>query len=130
MPVYTFNDKMGNRGRSCRYRILHDGNAYGQQAAEANKLAVFQSLQYEKNGKWSNTDWKVTTNSAKLLVCMAPFRGWSDTLEQCLEHIQDCSEGYTGYRPTEQEALCFLQSAYASVYADATEKEELMEELI
>jgi len=113
---YEFSDKLGHRGRECRYGITHEGRFYSPTEAASQKLAVFASLGYSKNGKWSFTRWRVSVKSAKLIVCMSPWDGWPDDLEKCLSHVSETCETYIGYTPTREESLIFFQSLYSKVY--------------
>ena len=110
-----FNDKQGNRDRSCRYCIVHNGKAYTQQEAVEAKLAKFVSLGYNKNGKWSNTDWRVETNSAKLVVIMSPFDGWTDDMALCIDHVLS-SYGNSDYGVTREEAELAFSFLYPNKY--------------
>lgn len=130
MPKYKFNDKLGNRGRSCRYRIIYEGKAYAAAEAEEQNLAVFVSLIYEKNGKWSNTTWEVLTKSAILVVCMSPFNGWPDNLELCLDHVIMDNDHYTGKAIEREDALIFFKDVYSGEYTSIFSKQKDEENLI
>jgi hypothetical protein len=130
MKKYIYNNELGNRGRECKTAVIHENIIYTPDGAEKNNLAVFKELDYTKNGKWSNSTYEVTLNSASLIVCMSPFDGFSDDLQDCIEHIKNSCEGYIGYIPTTDEALLFLQVKYPKTYARVTEKEKLTSELI
>jgi putative CRISPR-associated protein (TIGR02620 family) len=93
--VREFSDRMGNRNRECRYAVIHEGRAYGRKEAQEAGLARFEELSYVKDGKWSYSEWRVTTRSAALIVVMSPFDGWSDDLEACLDHIKETNPGAT-----------------------------------
>ena len=130
MPTYNFNDQQGNRDRSCRYGIIHNNQYFTADDAQAQKLAVFKSLGYKKNGKWSNTDWEVTTKSAKLIVCMSPFEGWPESVDLCVKHvIRECKR-YVEWEPSEEEALIFFRGCYPKTYAKTLEKEAAIGELV
>lgn len=128
MKVRTFNDKQGNRDRSCRYCIVHNGVAYSRKDAEEMKLAVFRELNYTKNGKWSNSDWEVTTKSATLVVAMSPFNYWPDDLESCLSHIM----GYYGQDSivTREDALIAFKFLYPDIYERIAGLENNISQLI
>lgn len=130
MAVYKFNDGMGNRDRSCFYGIMLDGKVYSQSEAVEAKLAVFQSLAHEKNGKWSNTTWQVTTKSAKLVACMSPFNGWPETIKGCLDHVVTSNAGYTGETLTEEEARVFFFAKYPKTAARIQALEAAASELV
>lgn len=127
--IRTFNNKQGNRDRSCRYCIVHQGKAYTHQEAEEKKLAVFKEIAYQKMGKWSNFTWQVTTNSAKLVVIMSPFNGWTDDLEECITHILEVydneKEGVS-----REEALVAFQFLYPSIFKKIQERAVATTQLI
>jgi hypothetical protein len=123
--IYDFNDKQGNRSRKCCYGISYQGRIYNHSDAEAAKLAVFKSMGHTKAGLWSNTTWEVRTNTAKLIVCMAPFDGWPEDLTACLKHVKKSCNGYLKYEPTDDEALAFFQAKYPRTYETIRNKEEV-----
>lgn len=127
---YKFNDQQGNRDRQCRFAIIHDGKLYQKDDAVTNRLATFQALDHEKAGKWSNTTWQVTVNTASLIVCMSPFEGWPGTMELCIKHIQGECKMRIGYTPTAEEAELFFAEIYPERYARVRAAEEAVEELI
>ena len=86
---FEFNDRQGNRDRSCRYCIVHNGEALTRAEAEEKGIARFIELSYEKAGKWSNSSWRVKLkDGAKLVVIMSPFSGWPGEMSGCLDHIR------------------------------------------
>lgn len=117
MPVYKFNDKQGNRDRACVWAILHEGKIYNTAESKAANLAVFKAVNFEKNGKWSNTDWEVHTVSAKLIVIMPPFEGWGEDLAKCLRHVISSCKSYLGWELSEEEAKLFFTTKYPKTYA-------------
>ena len=125
----TFNDKMGHRSRSCRWCIVYNGKAYSPTEAEDSKLAVFQVIASERGGKWSNCTWKVTTRSAKLVIIMSPWDGWSDDINLCVEHVQKCYDNENA-GVTEQEALLAFQFLYPNEYQEIQKKSLSIDELI
>ena len=130
MTTYKFNDRSGNRGRDCNFCIIHAGKAFTQYQAVENKMASFTSLKYVKDGKWSNTDWQVNVNSAKLVVFMEPFSYWTNDMQTCIEHIiTECSE-YIGYTPTEEEALIAFEFCCPKAFKKCQEVLTLNDELI
>lgn len=120
IKVVEFNDKMGNRDRVCNIAVVHDNIVYNQTEAEEKNLAVFQRLDSEKAGKYSNSTWRVTTKTASLVVFMRPFDGWPDDKDQVIKHIQNSCKNYTGYAPTAEE--CWL--AFGYLYPKTKEKIE------
>ena len=130
MNVYHFNDKQGNRDRDCRIAIVYDGVAYSKKEAIEWKMASFVSLGYTKDGKWSNTDWKVSVNTARLVVCMSPFNRWSTDLATCIEHIKRVCKAYIGYTPTDEEARIAFEFLYPEAYSQCMEALTLTNELI
>ena len=116
MKRIEFNDEMGTRERKCRFSIILDGKSYSKEDAELNNLAVFRSLGYKSNGKWSSTTWEVTLNSATLVVCMRPFDGWKDRLSDCINHIISVNREYTKEEISEETALIFFSSVYPNTY--------------
>ena len=130
MTTYEFNDRMGRRQRDCNFCITHNGVAYTQDQAVENKMASFTSLKYEKDGKWSNTDWRVNVNSARLIVFMEPFDYWSNDMQTCIDHIiEDCKE-YIGYTPTEEEARLAFELCCPKAFKRCQEVLTLNDELI
>lgn len=122
MPVYKFNDKQGNRDRACMWAILHEGRIYNTAESKEAKLAVFKAVGFEKNGKWSNTDWEVHTVSAKLIVIMPPFEGWGEDLSKCVSHVINSCKSYLGWEPSEEEATLFFTTKYPKTFARITAK--------
>lgn len=124
-----FNDKMGHRSRSCRFCIIHNGKAFTAAEAEEAKLAVFQMLDSERNGKWSNCTWKVTTKSAKLVIIMSPWDGWGYDINLCVEYIQKCYDNSEA-GVTEEEALLAFEFLYPQEFETIQKKNLSIEELI
>jgi hypothetical protein len=46
--------------------------AFSPREAEEKRLAVVEVLKFRKNGIWSNSDLRVTTNTAVVVVMMRP----------------------------------------------------------
>jgi hypothetical protein len=130
MKSYVFNDKRGNRDRKCFFCVIHEGKAYSMKEAEDANLAVFRSLRYEQAGKWSNTTWEVTLNSASLVVFMEPFDGWSEKIEDVILEVKESCHNYIGYEPTDVEAILAFQYCCPQRYARRMEKEEKIINLI
>jgi len=112
------------------YGVVYNGEYFHRHEAEGKRLAVFKSLKYVKDGKWSYNEWEVTTKSAKLVVCMRPFGGWSDSLDECLKHIQDSSKEYTREEISRDDALVFLKGAYPKLWEHLSALEAAEEELL
>jgi len=130
MKSYVFNDKRGNRDRKCFFCVVYEGKAYSAKEAEDAGLAVFRSLSYEKAGKWSNSTWEVTLNSASLIVFMEPFDGWSERMEDAISEIKESCLRYIGYEPTDTEANLAFQFCCPARYATRAEKEQKIANLI
>jgi len=130
MKKYVFNDKQGSRDRECVYGIIFDDEFFSRKEAEEKNLAVFKSLKWEKDGKWSNTTWEVVVKSAKLVVCMRPFNGWADDLDECVKHVKESSKSYTDQTITDEEAICFLKGAYPKLYQNLIEIKKKEDDLI
>jgi len=130
MRKYQFNDKRGNRDRKCFFCVIHAGKAYSAKEAEDAGLAVFRSLSYEQAGKWSNSTWEVTVNSASLIVFMEPFDGWSERMEDVISEVKASCLRYIGYEPTDAEAIIAFQFCCPQRYARRMEKEEKIINLI
>ncbi len=135
---YYFNDGLRNRSRSCKYAILYAGKCFSFSEAQKQNLAIFRSLKWTKNGKWSSTDWEVTTNSAKLIVCVEPFSGWNDNVADCIKYVQSCQDPLSGLNYvqhekveiTSEEALIFLKYAFPELMRKLTDLENKEQELI
>jgi hypothetical protein len=93
-------------------------------------LAVFRSLRYEQAGKWSNTTWEVSLNSASLVVFREPFDGWSERLEDVILELKESCHNYIGYEPTDVEAILAFQFCCPQQYAARFEKEQKIANLI
>jgi hypothetical protein len=130
MRTYEFNDIQGDRDRQCEFAIVKDGVFYTPEEAMASKLATFKRLWSNKNGKWSNSQWQVTVNSANLIVCRAPFSPWSDDLATCLNHVADSCQDYIGYYPTTEQCLLFFKNAFPEKFAKILALDKAKEELI
>lgn len=130
MKKFQFNDKLGSRNRECFFCVIHAGKAYSMKEAKDDNLAVFRSLNYEKNGKWSNITWEVILNSASLVVFMKPFDGWSDRLQDVILEIKESCQKYIGYEPTDDEATLAFQFRCPWQYEKRMEKEQKLSNLI
>ena len=130
MKSYVFNDKRGNRDRKCFFCVVYEGKAYSMKEAEDANLAVFHSLRHEQAGKWSNTTWEVTLNSASLVVFREPFDGWSERLEDVILELKESCQNYIGYEPTDAEAILAFQFCCPARYATRAEKEQKIANLI
>ena len=130
MKSYVFNDKRGNRDRKCFFCVVYEGKAYSMKEAEDAGLAVFRNLRYEQAGKWSNTTWEVTLNSASLVVFREPFDGWSEKIEDVILEVKESCQSYIGYEPTDVEAILAFQFCCPGRYAARMEKEEKITNLI
>lgn len=127
--IRIFNDQMGSRGRVCKFCIVYNGKCYGFEEAEKEKLAIIQIIDQESRGKWSNRTYRVTTKSAKLVVIMRPFEGWTEDMKQCVSHILNIYENRK-FGVTEEEALLAFQHLYPEVYENIAKKEKEEDELI
>ena len=130
MKSYVFNDKRGNRDRKCFFCVVYAEKVYSAKEAEDAGLAVFRSLRYEQAGKWSNTTWEVTLNSASLVVFREPFDGWSERLEDVILELKESCQNYIGYEPTDTEAILAFQFCCPQRYAARFEKEQKIANLI
>jgi len=130
MKSYVFNDKRGNRDRKCFFCVVYEGKAYSMKEAEDANLAVFRSLKYEQAGKWSNSTWEVTLNSASLIVFMEPFDGWSDKIEDVILEVKESCYNYISYEPTDAEAIIAFQHCCPGRYATRMEKYKKIANLI
>jgi hypothetical protein len=130
MKRFQFNDKRGNRDRKCFFCVVYAGKAYSMKEAENSNLAVFRSLSYEQAGKWSNSTWEVTLNSASLVVFMEPFDGWSDRLQDVISEVKESCLRYIGYEPTDDEATLAFQYCCPWQYTARAEKENKIINLI
>jgi hypothetical protein len=95
--------------------------AFSPREAEEKRLAVVEVLKFRKNGIWSNSDLRVTTNTAVVVVMMRPFDGWPEDLDECVSLILD------QYHNLEngvlvQDALVAFEYLYPETYARLTEK--------
>lgn len=120
--IRFFSDKMGSRRRDCEWAVVHEFSAYTQAEAEENRLAVFEKIKTRKAGIWSETEWRVTTNTARLVVMMEPFDGWPEDLDECVSDILD------QYHNLEngvlvQDALLAFEKLYPNTYRRLREKD-------
>lgn len=127
--IREFNDKMGNRRRPCQYCLVYDRKAYTRREAEENKLAVFERLSNIRNGIWSNSDWRVTTNTAKLVVVMSPFDGWTDSYEDCIEHVLD-NYSNSSYGVSREDAAIALEFLFPKLVERLTQYAKAKEALL
>lgn len=127
--IREFNDKMGNRRRPCEYCIVYDGKAYTRSEAEEARLAVFERLNSVRNGIWSYVTWRVTTNSAKLVVIMEPFNGWTDSYEDCIDHVLN-SYGNDHHGISREEAVVALGFLYPKLVEKFDRNNQAKEALI
>ena len=125
-----FNDKQGNRNRACKFGLVYKGKFYSRQEAEAANLAVFKVLGHSKKGKWSNTDWEVTTHSATLVVCMSPFDGWPEDLDACVKHVSQECKRYLQMELPFADAKVFFEASYPKTFARIMEKDRAANDLI
>lgn len=116
MRFFEFNDKMGHRSRECAYCIIHEGHAFNAKDAQENKLAVFTAIEYNRNGKWSSTTWRVAVKSAILVVCQPPWDGFTDDFDMCVKHIQNETQSYLNVEVTYEDAKTALAFLYPNVY--------------
>jgi hypothetical protein len=130
MKTYVFNDKRGSRDRKCFYCVIHAGEVFSMKEAEDSNLAVFRSLSYEKNGKWSNSTWEVTLNSASLVVFMEPFDGWSERIHDVVLELKESCQRYIGYEPTDTEAVLAFQYCCPWQYERRMEKQNKLSNLL
>jgi len=131
MKIYEFNTKQGNRNRRCKYGLVHDGKVLIMHEAQAAEhLAIFQKIDFRKNGKWSSATYRVTVKEGtSLIICMSPFDGWPEDMEMCLEHVKKSCSDYLGDIPTDAEAMLFFQAAYPTTAVAIAAKEEAVRTL-
>ncbi|MDP2718616.1 MAG: hypothetical protein Q8P44_02100 [Dehalococcoidia bacterium] len=112
-----FNDRQGNRDRTCYFGVVFEGKFFPKDEAVKGKLAVFVQLSYQKNGKWSNSTWQVETKSAKLVVGMEPFEGWMGGVKGAIAHLQKQALAAEREPLTDNEALAFFQACWPRTFA-------------
>jgi hypothetical protein len=130
MAKFKFNDKQGNRDRSCQYGFVSSGVFYTSDEAIEKKMATMKQISHEKCGKWSNSTWEVVVNTAVPVVIMRPFDGWAQDMKTCVEHVQTISEQYTGMELSAENAEIAFKDLYPEKYAWVQEAEEACCKLI
>ena len=80
MKKLDWSDKLQNRSRQPRLYV-QVGETWTEFSGQPipGKLAVVAS-RFEKNGKWSGTDWSLAVSDDAVVVgILCPFQGWGQT---------------------------------------------------
>jgi hypothetical protein len=119
MPEITWSDKMHNRIRTPHLFAKLPGQQWQEFSGQAlpGVLAI-KSSKYQKNGKWSGTDFVLLAKSAIVAEIITPFDGWGDSWADHARAISIKNGEYDG----EQAAREIMPLVGKQSYQDAVNR--------